>query len=149
LFFFDYEFTSEGQTINQDLYLAVLRHLREAARRKQPEMWTAGSWLLHHDNAPAHTALSIREFLAKHPIPAIPQPPYSPDHSPPDFFLFPTLKIALKGRRFQRVKNIINTTNDLKVIPQTSFEQRFQKWKREWEHCNAVQGDHFEGDNIQ
>jgi hypothetical protein len=29
-------------------------------------MWTAGSWLLHHDNAPAHTALSIIQFLALH-----------------------------------------------------------------------------------
>jgi hypothetical protein len=29
-------------------------------------MWTAGSWLLHHDNASAPTALSIRQFLAKH-----------------------------------------------------------------------------------
>jgi len=26
------------------------------------------SWLLQHDNAPAHSALSIREFLAKNNI---------------------------------------------------------------------------------
>jgi hypothetical protein len=29
------------------------------------------------------------------------------------------------------------------------FEQCFQKWKRWWERCIAVQGDYFEGDNIQ
>jgi transposase len=74
-------------------------------------MWTAGSWLLHHDNAPAHSV--VRQFLAKHPIYTIPQPPYSPDLSPPDFFLLPKLKIALKGRRFQTVEDIItNATND-------------------------------------
>jgi hypothetical protein len=39
------------------------------------------------------------------------------------FFLFPELKITLKGRISQTVKDIItNATNDLKVIPQTSFE---------------------------
>jgi hypothetical protein len=61
-----YEFAPEGQKINQDFYLAVLRHQRNAIRRKLPEMWTAGCWLLHHYNAPAHTGLSIRQFLAKH-----------------------------------------------------------------------------------
>jgi histone-lysine N-methyltransferase SETMAR len=91
-------------------------------------MWTAGSWLLNLDNAPAHTVLPIRQFLAKHSIPNLPQPPYSPDLSPPDFFLFPKLKFTLKGRRFQTVEDIItNVTNDLKVIPQTSFKQCFQK----------------------
>ncbi|KAJ8260317.1 hypothetical protein GJAV_G00179580 [Gymnothorax javanicus] len=35
--------------------------------------------LLHHDNAPAHNALSIRQFLAKKNIAMLEQPPYSPD----------------------------------------------------------------------
>jgi hypothetical protein len=81
LVFFDhrgtvyYKFTPEGKTINQDFYLAVLRRLRDVVHRKQPEMWTVGSWLLHHNNAPAYTVLSIRQFLAKHSIRTLPQPP--------------------------------------------------------------------------
>jgi hypothetical protein len=39
--------------VMQDLYLYVLRCLRGAVRRKWPEMWSAGSWLLQHDNVPA------------------------------------------------------------------------------------------------
>jgi transposase len=113
-------------------------------------MWTAGSWLLHHDNTPTHTVLSIRQFFAKDPIPTIPQPPYSSNISPPEFFLFPKLKITLKERRFQRVDDIItNVTNDLKAKPQTSSKQRFLKWKRRWDRFIAVQGNYFEGDNIQ
>jgi transposase len=77
-------------------------------------MWTAGSKLPHHDDVPAHTALSISQFLAKHSITTFPQPHYSPDISPPNFFLFPKLKITLKGRRFQTVEDIItNATNAL------------------------------------
>jgi transposase len=84
--------------------------------------------------------------LEKHSIPTLPQPPYSSDLSPPDFFLFPKLKITLKGRIFQTVGDIItNAKNDLKAIPQTSFEQ----WKKGWERSTAAQGDYFEGDNIQ
>jgi hypothetical protein len=91
-------------------------------------MWTEGSWLLNHDNVPAHIILSIRQVLAKYSIPTLPQPLYSPHLSLHDFFLFPNLKITLKGRRFQTVEDFItNGTNDFKAIPKTSFEQCFQK----------------------
>jgi transposase len=88
--------------------------------------------------------------LAKYSIPTLPQPLYSPDLSPPDIFLFPKLKITLKGRRFQTVEDtIVNATNYLKAIPQTCFEQFFQKWKRWWKRCIAAQEDYFDGDTIQ
>jgi hypothetical protein len=58
-------------------------------------------------------------------------PSYSYNVSSPDIFLFPTLKITFKGSIFQTVEDIItNATNDLMAIPQTSFKQCFQKWKR-------------------
>ena len=50
------------------------------------ELAIADNWMLHHDNAPCHTAISVIEFLAKKGIPVVPQPPYSPDLSPCDFF---------------------------------------------------------------
>jgi len=36
----------------------------------------------------------------------VPHPPYSPDLAPSDFFLFPKMKIKLKGQRFQTVEEI-------------------------------------------
>jgi hypothetical protein len=44
--------------------------------------------------------------LAKHSIPVVPHPPYSPDLAPCDFFLVPRLKSTLKGKRFQDVAEI-------------------------------------------
>jgi hypothetical protein len=71
------------------------------------------TWILHHDNAPAHTALSVRECLASKQITVLVEhPPYSPDLAPNDFFLFPKMKEILK------VSN--NTTAALKAIPQIS-----------------------------
>jgi transposase len=49
-------------------------------------------------------ALLIHEFLTNHEATVVPQPPYSPDLAPADFFLFPKLKSSLKGRRFQAVE---------------------------------------------
>jgi hypothetical protein len=36
----------------------------------------------------------------------IPHPPYSPDLAPRDFFLFPKMKLKLKGRRFDTTEGI-------------------------------------------
>jgi len=36
----------------------------------------------------------------------IPNPPYSPDLAPRDFFLFPKMKLKLKGRPFDTIAEI-------------------------------------------
>jgi len=67
---------------------AVHRILTDNLRVQRVRTDIADDWVLHHDNAPAQTALSIREFLAKKNIPVLPHPPYSPDLAPCDFYLF-------------------------------------------------------------
>jgi len=66
----------------------------------------------HHNNAPCHTAISLNEFLTEKGIPVVPQPPYSPDLSPCDFFLFPKLKFHLKGSHIAIVDNIQTIVTD-------------------------------------
>ena len=97
-----YEFVPHGETVNKVLYLNVLKRLREAVRRKRPEPWTNHTWMLHHDNAPAHVSFLIREFLTKHETTVVPQPPYSPDLAPADFFFFPNLKSSINFADFRR-----------------------------------------------
>jgi histone-lysine N-methyltransferase SETMAR len=66
--------------------------------------------VLHHDNAPVHTAPSIREFLAKKNIPTLPPPPFSPDLAPCDFYLLPNLKSKLIGHHFETVTELSQKT---------------------------------------
>jgi histone-lysine N-methyltransferase SETMAR len=73
-----FEFTSQGQTVNQAYYLEILKQLHEAVHRKRPELWTS-DWIFHHDNAPAHLAHSVKQFLAQKSITEMQHPPYSPD----------------------------------------------------------------------
>jgi len=61
-----HEYAPDGQTNNKDFYVEVLRRLRESVRRKRPEKWRDGDWILHHDNAPARTSHLVQQFLAKH-----------------------------------------------------------------------------------
>jgi len=87
-----HEYALDGQTINTEFYLEVLRRLRESGRRKRPEKWRDGDWILHHDNAPTHTSHLVQRFLAKHGNAQLQQPPYSTDLAPCDFFQFPRFK---------------------------------------------------------
>ena len=57
-----------------------------------------GDWLLHHDNAPAYKSNLRQQLLPKHKIVQLRQPPYSPDIAPCDFWMFPKLEMALKGK---------------------------------------------------
>ena len=54
------DWVPEGQTVNQVYYKNVLTTLRERVGRRRPDMWTNALWNLHHDNAPAHNALSVK-----------------------------------------------------------------------------------------
>jgi histone-lysine N-methyltransferase SETMAR len=72
--------------------LEVLKRLSEKVRRKRPELFA--------NNAPAHTALSVRELLIIKQITVLEHPPQSPDLAPSNFFLFPKIKEILKGRHF-------------------------------------------------
>ena len=89
------EWVPSGQTVYQQYYTEVLTKLHKHVRRKRPELWR-NNWILHQDNAPAHNALSVKQFLANKNITVLKHPPYSPDLTPCDFYLFPKIKSVLK-----------------------------------------------------
>ena len=120
------EFVTQGHTLNQFYYREILERLRKRVVRVRPSI--PGNWMLHHDNAPYHTAISVIEFLAKKGIPVVLQPPYSPDLSPCVFFLFPKLKFHLKGRHFGTVENIEKVVTDqLKAIPVSNYQRCYEE----------------------
>ena len=64
--------------------------------------------------------LSRAEFLVKHQITQVTQPPYSPDLASCNFWLFLKLKPPLKGKRFQTVNKFQeNKTGQLMTIRRT------------------------------
>ena len=103
--------------------MKVLKRRREKVRRKRPELFANNSWILHHDNAPAPSALSVRVFLVTKQITVLEHPAYSPDLAPSDFFLFPKTKEILKVRHFDDNDDIrSNTTAVLKAFHKTIFK---------------------------
>ncbi|UYV79351.1 hypothetical protein LAZ67_17002259, partial [Cordylochernes scorpioides] len=43
-----YEYLEEGQTINKESYLNIMRRVRESIRLKRSEMWSSKNWIIHH-----------------------------------------------------------------------------------------------------
>jgi hypothetical protein len=70
--------------------------------REGLEFWP-NDWILHHDNAPAHKALSVKQFLAQKSINEMENPSHSPDLAPNVFKFFAQIKSTLKGLIFQDI----------------------------------------------
>jgi hypothetical protein len=71
--------------------------------------------------------------------------PYSPDLSPPDYFLFPKLKVKLQGLHFADVTEIQEAvTDELKKVQKEEFSAAFQKLYDCAKACMYAKGAYFE-----
>ena len=144
-----HEFSPQGRTVNKEYYLQAMRNLHEGIRQKRPDLWKNKNWLLLHDNAPAHTSLLVRKFLAKNNTLMMPQLPYSPDLNLCDFFLLSKLKRPMKGGRYATIEQIKAASKEgLNKITKNDFLKCFEDWKKRWHKCIILDGDYFEGDKI-
>ncbi|GFV11735.1 histone-lysine N-methyltransferase SETMAR [Trichonephila clavipes] len=119
---------------------------RESERSPCPSMHNKVHGFCVHDNARPHTANIVKQFLTKKELVQIEHPPYSPDPNLPDFFLFPRLKLVLKGKRIDDIPDIQQkVTRHLNCIPKEDFLQSFQGIYSRSQWFTVMEGDYFEG----
>ena len=71
------------------------------------------------------------------------QPPYSPDLTPCDFWLFP----KLTGCRYETIEEMKEAeTKVIDTLTQEDFHGAFQKLLEWYNKCIAAGRDYFEGD---
>jgi hypothetical protein len=89
-------YAHSSRTVTKQYYIEVLRRLWDVLRRKDRSCGqvVTGSFITMRMPTPQ---LSCRIFLAKHRITQVCQPPYSPELTTWNFWLFPKLK---SSRRF-------------------------------------------------
>ena len=72
-------------------------------------------------------------------------PPYSPDLSPCDYFLFPKLKTAMKGAFYDDILTIQSAvTQVLKNIPKTEFKKSMDRLVDRFKRSIESNGTYFE-----
>ena len=76
-------------------------------------------------------------------IKSVPQPPYSPEVGPCDFWLFP----KLRGCRYETIKEMKEVvTKVLDTLTQEDFHGAFQNLLERYNKGIAAGGDYFEVD---
>jgi len=75
----------------------------------------------------------------------LPHPPYSSDLAPCDFFLFPNLKIWLRGKKFSSNKKVIAAVDAyFEGFETSSFFEGIKKLGHRWTKYVELQGDYVE-----
>ena len=130
-----------GHTVTGRFYKnSVLKKVKEFYNKKRPSKGWSGVHLLH-DNASSHKCEIVKSFLASEKVKVLNHPPYSPDLSPCDFFLFPRLR-----------KCFLEISIRLEVLLAALFisvSNRHQKKTiyllKKLQKCVSVKGECFEG----
>ncbi|ETN77452.1 hypothetical protein NECAME_11025 [Necator americanus] len=72
----------------------------------------------------SHTILVVRDFAVKNSAHIVPQPPYSPDLAPSDFWLLPKLKKPLRIHGFISIEKIKTAPKKGMAIHKSSPDYR-------------------------
>ncbi len=137
----------QNQTVKARNFLPLLQRARESLlmrrilMRRQPHRA-----LLHMHNAPAHRAKPVKDWLVSTEWRQLPHPPYSPDLSPCDFFLFPLLKKRLRGREYGDLLRLTAAVNrEVSEITLEQWRKCFLDWIWWCRKCLLFRGEYFEG----
>ena len=133
-----------GHTVTGWFYKnSVLKKVKEFYNKKWPSKGWSGVHLLH-DNASSHKC-EVVNFLASVKVEILNHPPYSPDLSPCDFFLFPRLK-KCSGNKYTSRSSLGSAIYQcLQQIPKEDYLSAFGNWVKRLQKCVSVKGEYFEG----
>lgn len=145
LFFFDNQgavhikLVLQGTTVTNTFYKDVLDRLLKRGifrvRSKNSKITILSTCMSMHPHTKPLLTNSSWLINASHHL------SYSPDLSPPDYFVFPKFKLDFKGDRFESIEDIQKVVTDkLKTIPVEAFQKtkedlktqslRSLKWER-------------------
>jgi hypothetical protein len=96
----------KGTKFNTDYYISHIFDPLAEWRRNQVG-GSARTLHVHADNARPHTAKMDNDFLAGNGMKRAPDPPYSPDLTPCDFYLFGYIKGRLADASFQEPDQLL------------------------------------------
>jgi [histone H3]-lysine36 N-dimethyltransferase SETMAR len=103
--------------------------------------------LFHQDNnAPVHKSIKTTAKLHELDYELHPHPPYSPDLSPSDFFLFAeTSKECLPGKKFCNNEEVIaETATYFEAMSKSYYKNGIEKLYDRYNRCIALERNYTE-----
>ncbi|XP_026826863.1 uncharacterized protein LOC113562256 [Ooceraea biroi] len=109
--------------LNEDQEIARVEHCKDLIKTARRNCTFLES-IVTGDETWCFKTVAVREFLAKKQVCVLQHPPYSPDLSPCDYFLFPKLKLAMKGTFYDSVTQVQEAvTRVIEAIPKTDIKK--------------------------
>ena len=85
-----------------------------------------------------YNSILVTDYLTKMDIKTVPQPPYSLDLAPCDFWLFP----KLRGYRYDTIEEMKEAvTKVIDTLTQEDFHGALQNFLERYNNCIAAGGD--------
>jgi histone-lysine N-methyltransferase SETMAR len=101
--------------------------------------------ILHADNARPHTAKMTAQFMEQNLMQRTPNPAYSPDLAPSDFYLFGYVKQLLSICQFAGQGSLLQAFSDILVATEkVTLESVFHNWMERLCQCSATGGEYVE-----
>jgi len=134
-----------GTTVTAAYYCQFLQKLRRKMHANRPDL-LENIVLILHDNARPQLGKDVRELLGRCSWEVLPHPPYIPDMSPPDFDLFPKLKINMRGMRFSTLEDLsASVTGRVRQLNCSTDLTGIMDLPKRWDAVIRQKGDYTEG----
>ena len=105
--------------------------------------------LLQQDNARVHTCKIAMDAIERNVYKQIPQPAYSPDLAPSDYFLFPNLKKDICGRHFWSNEEVVAAVEEWVGDKDPGFfSSGLMEMEHRWSKCIILGGNYIEKKKI-
>lgn len=129
--------TVTAQVYKSQVLEGALRSFK--AKRRNQRIW------LLHDNARPHIAGTVKAYLAECNVSVIDHPPYSPDLSPCDYFLFSLMTKKMAGQKHDDLDQLEQRLHGhFQTIPRARFFRGMQEWRKRLQLVVAAEGDYFD-----
>uniref|UniRef100_A0A6M2DNE2 Putative histone-lysine n-methyltransferase setmar-like protein n=1 Tax=Xenopsylla cheopis TaxID=163159 RepID=A0A6M2DNE2_XENCH len=139
------DYLDNTKTITAKYYAELLERFNAELKVKRPHLDNNKILFHHARNAPAHTSVLATTKLQELGYELLPHPTYSPDLAPSDFFLFPNLKKALVGQKFESNELTIAAIDAYFAdLDETYFTDGLKKLEERWIKCIELEGDYIE-----
>ena len=135
------EFMPQKTTITGQTYANTITALREAIKEKRWGNISAGVLLLH-DNAPVHMSVKSQAAIQQCGFQQLNHPPYRPDLSPSDYFLYELWKNFFGVNDFQAMKKSRRRSRPcLKSSQKIFFSRGIKSLQQKWAKFIELFGD--------
>ena len=132
----------EGMIFNDDYFITEIldpiyqntARLREETGKKLYSILTM-----------QHVSKKVLKYLTSHDMERAPQPPYSSDLAPSDFYLSEYIKGLLAGRSFNSAEELLSAVDEiLSEISETTLMRVFKNWEERLKQVIELKGDYIE-----